>query len=113
MTFGDSAAYWAPEPLPVCDSCGPGTVLIVNGSERPNTGYSPTHARASTAPPTEMNPHWIRYSGGMVLGNPRSASRPTTRAVRSEALRRARPSKVRQGKLLHTREVVGQGECRC
>ena len=26
VTFGDSAAYWAPEPLPVCDFCGPGMV---------------------------------------------------------------------------------------
>ena len=46
MTFGDSAAYWAPEPLPVCDSCGPDMVLIVTGQNRQKTGYIPTHAPA-------------------------------------------------------------------
>ena len=51
--------------------------------------------RPSTAPRTELNPHWIRDSGGMVLGGPRSASRPTTPAVRSEASRRERPSTSR------------------
>ena len=45
MTFGDSAAYWAPEPLPVCDSCGPGMVLIVNGSEPAKHRLQP-HTRA-------------------------------------------------------------------
>ena len=45
MTFGDSTAYWAPEPLPVCDSCGPGMVLIVNGSEPAKHRLQP-HTRA-------------------------------------------------------------------
>ena len=45
MTFGDSAAYWVPEPLPVCDSCGPGMVLIVNGSEPAKHRLQP-HTRA-------------------------------------------------------------------
>ena len=45
VTFGDSAAYWAPEPLPVCDSCGPGMVLIVNGSEPAKHRLQP-HTRA-------------------------------------------------------------------
>ena len=45
MTFGDSAAYWVPELLPVCDSCGPGMVLIVNGSEPAKHRLQP-HTRA-------------------------------------------------------------------
>ena len=45
MTFGDSAAYWVPEPLPVCNSCGPGMVLIVNGSEPAKHRLQP-HTRA-------------------------------------------------------------------
>ena len=45
VTFGDSAAYWAPEPLPVCDSCGPDMVLIVTGSEPAKNRLHP-HTRA-------------------------------------------------------------------
>ena len=46
MTFGDSAAYWVPEPLRVCDSCGPGMgTLIVNGSEPAKHRLQP-HTRA-------------------------------------------------------------------
>ena len=45
MTFGDSAAYWASEPLPMRDSCSPGMVLIVNGSEPAKHRLHP-HSRA-------------------------------------------------------------------
>ena len=46
MAIPRLTAYWAPEPLPVCDSCGPDMVLIVTGSEPAKTGYIPTHAPA-------------------------------------------------------------------
>ena len=39
-----------------------------------------TPARA-TAPPTGLNPHWTRYSGGMVLGAPAAASRVCSAAM--------------------------------
>ena len=58
-----------------CDTCDPAKVSLLRFQGRPFE-LSPKArlktALGTTAPPMGLNPHWIRYSGGMVrrLGEP-------------------------------------------
>ena len=80
MTFGDSAAYWAPEPLPVCDSCGPGMVLIVNGSEpakhrlQPHTRARHSSWRACASDALQAAREWHQRQERRALAAPRSCT---------------------------------------
>ena len=61
---------------------GPGSVAAVQQLAAAAASSSPDQLAAAqlTAPPTELNPHWIRDSGGMGLGAARR--RPTRRRRR-------------------------------
>ena len=54
-----------------CDTCDPAKVSLLRFQGRPFE-LSPKArlktALGTTAPPMGLNPHWIRYSGGMGLG---------------------------------------------
>jgi len=46
------------------------TLLLLDGVIKPeNVGVPHLCSSRDTAPPTGLNPHWVRYSGGMVTGS--------------------------------------------